>query len=72
MTAVAWGLTLLLTITFMILLFHIAVIPVLWPASLVLVLPWLWRRLSSHPPVARWSIMVLFAVAATVAFLALF
>jgi hypothetical protein len=55
-----------------ILLLHIAVIPVLWLASLLTGLTWLDRHLSRLSPIVKWTIMALFAVAITAAFLALF
>jgi hypothetical protein len=62
---------LLFTIILVILLFHIAVVPVLWLASLLAGLPWLWRHLSQST-VAKWAIIALVAVAITAVFLKLF
>ena len=61
-----------LAITIAILLFHIAVAPVVWLASVLASLPWLWRHLPPLSPIVKWTIMVLFAVAITAAFLAVF
>jgi len=61
-----------LAIIIVILLLHIAVIPGVWLASLLAGLPWLNRHLPPLCPIAKWTIMVLFAVAITAAFLALF
>jgi len=61
-----------LAIIILILLLHIVVIPVLWLASLLAGLSWLERHFSALSPIAKWTIMVLFAAATTTAFLILF
>ena len=61
-----------LAIIIVILLLHIALIPVLWMAFLLAGLPWLDRNLPPLCPIVKWTIMVLFAVAITAEFLSLF
>jgi len=61
-----------LAIIIAILLLHIAVVPVVWLASLLASLPWLDRHLPPLSPIAKWTIMVLFAIAIIAAFLAVF
>jgi len=61
-----------LTIIIVILLLHVAVVPVAWLASLLAGLPRLLRHLPPLSPIVKWTIMVLFAVAIAAVFMALF